>query len=82
MSNLGKIVVLGAIGAVVYFKFYKQEDIPGTSIITETARSTMKDANADYVDHKLQDQREYMDRNATVLQDDPSMRAITKKQGQ
>lgn len=82
MSNLGKIVVLGAIGAVVYFKFYKQEDIPGTNIITETARSTMKDANADYVDHKLQDQREYMDRNATVLQDDPSMRAITKNQGQ
>lgn len=78
MSNLGKIVVLGAIGAVVYFKFYKQEDIPGTNIISETARSTMKEANADYVDHKLQDQREYMDKNATVLQDDPSMRAITK----
>lgn len=82
MSNLGKIVVLGAIGAVVYFKFYKQESIPGTDIIAETSRSVMKEANADYVDNKLSEQKEYMDRNATVLQDDPSMRAITKKQGQ
>ena len=82
MSNVGKLVVVGAIGAIVYFKFYKQESIPGTDIISETSRSVMKEANSDYVNHKLQDQKEYMDRNATVLQDDPSMRAITKKQGQ
>ncbi|MGX2983701.1 hypothetical protein [Helicobacter sp. 23-1045] len=78
MSNLGKLVVIGAIGAVAYFKFYKHESIPGTDIISETSRTVIKDANADYVEHKIGTEKEYMDRNATVLQDAPSMRAITK----
>ena len=82
MSNLGKIIVLGAVGVIAYYKFYKQEDIPLTNELTKSAQGVMQKANEDYVDHKVSSEKELMDRNATVLQDDPSMRAITKNQGQ
>lgn len=79
MSNLGKIVVIGAIGVVGYYTFIKKESIPGVNTITETTRGVMQEANKDYVDHKTHSEAEYMDRNATVLQDDSSMRAMTNK---
>lgn len=81
MSNLGKLVVIGAVGVIAYYKFYKQEDIPLTNEITNSARGVMQEANKDFVEHKVSNEKEIMDRNATVLQDDPSMRAITNKQG-
>lgn len=81
MSNLGKLVVIGAVGVIAYYKFYKQEDIPFTNEITNSARSVMQETNKDFVEHKVSNEKEIMDRNATVLQDDPSMRAITKNQG-
>ncbi len=81
MSNLGKLVVIGAVGVIAYYKFYKQEDIPLTNEITNSARGVMQEANKDFVEHKVSNEKEIMDRNATVLQDDPSMRAITKNQG-
>lgn len=81
MSNLGKLVVIGAVGVIAYYKFYKQEDIPLTNEITNSARGVMQEANKDFVEHKVSSEKEIMDRNATVLQDDPSMRAITKNQG-
>lgn len=79
MSNLGKIIVFGAIGVVGYYTFVKKESIPGVNTVTETTRGVMQEANKDYVKHKTSSEAEYMDRNATVLQDDPSMRAITNK---
>ena len=66
---------------IAYYKFYKQEDIPLTNEITNSARGVMQEANKDFVEHKVSNEKEIMDRNATVLQDDPSMRAITKNQG-
>lgn len=79
MSNLGKIIVFGAIGVVGYYTFYKKESLPGTDAVVKTTRGVMQEANKDYVEHKVGAEKEYMDRNATVLQDDPSMRAITNK---
>lgn len=81
MSNVGKLVVLGAVGVVGYYTFIKKEPIPVVNEASNLGKSVMQEANKDFVQHKVGDEKEIMDRNATVLQDDPSMRAITKNQG-
>ena len=82
MSNVGKLVVLGVVGVVGYYTFIKKEPIPVVNEASNLGKSVMQEANKDFVEHKVGTEKEYMDRNATVLQDDPSMRAITKNQGQ
>lgn len=82
MSNVGKLVVLGVVGVVGYYTFIKKEPIPVVNEASHLGKSVMQEANKDFVEHKVGTEKEYMDRNATVLQDDPSMRAITKNQGQ
>lgn len=82
MSNVGKLVVLGVVGVVGYYTFIKKEPIPIVNEAASVGQNVMKEANKDFVEHKVGEEKEYMDRNATVLQDDPSMRAITKNQGQ
>ncbi len=81
MSNVGKLVVLGVVGVVGYYTFIKKEPIPVVNKASNLGKSVMQEANKDFVQHKVGDEKEIMDRNATVLQDDPSMRAITKNQG-
>lgn len=81
MSNLGKLVVLVVVGVVGYYTFIKKEPIPVVNEAYNLGKSVMQEANKDFVQHKVGDEKEIMDRNATVLQDDPSMRAITKNQG-
>lgn len=82
MSNIGKLIVLGAVGVVGYYTFIKKEQIPFLNEAASATKGIMQEANKDFVEHKVGTEKEYMDRNATVLQDDPSMRAITKNQGQ
>ena len=81
MSNVGKLVVLGVVGVVGYYTFIKKEPISVVNEAYNLGKSVMQEANKDFVQHKVGDEKEIMDRNATVLQDDPSMRAITNKQG-
>ncbi len=81
MSNVGKLVVLCVVGVVGYYTFIKKEPIPVANEAFNLGKSVMQEANKDFVQHKVGDEKEIMDRNATVLQDDPSMRAITKNQG-
>lgn len=82
MSNLGKLIALGAVGVVGYYTLIKKEPIPIVNDAVVATQGLMKETNKDFVEHKVGTEKEYMDRNATVLQDDPSMRAITKNQGQ
>lgn len=75
MSNLGKIITIGVIGVVGYYGLYKREN-PLAKTVEE--HNVIKEYNKDYNDHRTSQEQQAMGKGATVLQDDPSMREITK----
>ena len=76
MSNLGKIIVIGAVGVVAYYQFYKKEEIPITKELTKSAQGMMKEVSNDYADNRVGADRadigreKSADNNATIPQDE------------
>lgn len=75
MSNLGKLITIGIIGAVGYYAFVKKENPLAKTIENN---NPIKEYNKEYNDHRTEQEQKEMGKGATTLQDDPSMRAITK----
>lgn len=76
MSAVGKIVVVGAVGWVCYNAFVEKRN-PIYPINTFWV-DPVKEANKDYIQHKTKSEAEFMEKNATHLQDEGAQRAITQ----
>lgn len=75
MSNLGKIIVIGAVGVVCYYSFIKKENP-----LAGKFDNPVEKANKDYVEHKTEKVKQFAEKNATILQDSGAERAITANQ--
>lgn len=61
MSNLGKLVVVGAVGVVCYYSFVEKRNP-----IADLWNNPIEEANKEYVEHKTKDISKIIDDNATV----------------
>lgn len=75
MSNLGKLVVVGVVGAACYYTFVEKRNP-----LAQFWVNPVEQANKDYVEHKTHDQAILAEKNATILQDDGAKRDITLNQ--
>ncbi|RDU65456.1 hypothetical protein [Helicobacter sp. MIT 14-3879] len=74
MSNIGKVVVIGVVGVLSYYTFIEKRNP-----LEQFWSNPVKKANKDYIKHQTRYEAQIADKNASVLQDDPSLRAITNK---
>lgn len=61
MSNLGKLVVIGAVGVVCYYSFVEKRNP-----IADLWNNPIEEANKDYIEHKTKDISKITDDNATA----------------
>ncbi len=73
MSNLGKIVVVGVVGAACYYTFIEKRNP-----LAQFWVNPIEEANKDYVKHKTHNESILANKNATILQDDTAKRDITQ----
>ena len=64
MSNLGKIIVVGVVGAACYYTFVEKRNP-----LAQFWTNPVEQANKDYVEHKTHGEAEIAGHKATILQD-------------
>lgn len=72
MSNLGKLVVVGVVGAACYYTFIEKRNP-----LAQFWVNPIEEANKDYVEHATHNEAKLANKNATILESDGIKRDIT-----
>ena len=65
MSNLGKLIVVGVVGAACYYTFVEKRNP-----LAQFWTNPVEEANKDYVDHKTKTESDMAGKKATILEDE------------
>ncbi len=77
MSFVGKVIIVGIVGAACYWQFVYKKENPNAKLLNS---NPIEAANKDYVEHKAGAEEELTGKKATHLQDTEggAQRTMTK----